>query len=861
MRSFARPGIIAALMLVGAPAVVMGQAGDGVSNLAETSETTGFEVTGTSQSSPGILATGFRVGTHTDGYDVQSVTFNIESIGGSGTGTPRVTIHADTASTPDSASLYTFECDEQAPSGTVTCTNSSSARLDPDTSYHAVVSVASGDPFTVSVTASDDQTGVDLGDPWTIHDSGNERTDSGWVRYGSDGVSNVLKFAVAATKAQPTVPSLAFPPVGIGVLPLSESAIILFYPVGVPITPTTLPAAINGTDPVAYQLAAVPFGLTFNSATRVLTGTADAPTAEFSVAYTALDSATPHASASLDVFFNVCPTGAMPDGATSCPAPAYTSLALTAPDDLIIIIDEPLPPLTLPAATGGTEGGTAERPTRIYSINPVPRGLDFNQSTRVFSGKPDGRIGLTPRTLTYEVRDVGSPPSIGRSAMATFEVTPRTRPGIVDVPATQTYTVGEPVDLTLPTAAGAADPNIIYALVGPNGTDLSELPGLTFDPATRTLSGTPTTAATAREFRYTATLQGVAGFLTISITVEAGAVPPLSVNAGDDQTVTVGDTVTVTATVTGANTPDADLTARWGVVASSQPAVAAATSGAFIGTIGASTGLTLTFTAPTLTTTTPLTFPVIITVTDPNGAEGMATVTDEVSITIMPAAAPEPTGYTLAVSPTTVTESETATDLTATVTLVGGTFGVERVFQITTPGGTATSGTDYTAVSGVTLTIPATMTTGSSTGSFEALAETVTETDGETVVFAANLLVVDTNTIDETFGTAPTASITINDPVAGPEPTSITLSVDPATVTESNLPTQVTITATLVGGAFSEQRRMRFRSADGTAREMRQFLQRAGYRVMPLLGDRGQGGYTGFGSGRLPAGTKPGPPG
>ena len=208
MRLFACPGVIAALMLGGAPAVVMGQAGDGISNLDETSTTTGFAVTGTGDFSSGRLATGFSTGTHTRGYDIQNVTFNIESIDGSGgAGTPRVTIHADTVGKPVNSALYAFECGEQASPGTVTCTSSSSARLSPETLYHAVVSVASGDPFTVSITASDDQAVTDQNNPWTIRNSGNQRGAFGWGRYGSisSGVSNVLKFAVVATKVQPDI--------------------------------------------------------------------------------------------------------------------------------------------------------------------------------------------------------------------------------------------------------------------------------------------------------------------------------------------------------------------------------------------------------------------------------------------------------------------------------------------------------------------------------------------------------------------------------------------------------------------------------------------------------------------------------
>ncbi len=57
--------------------------------------------------------------------------------------------------------------------------------------------------------------------------------------------------------------------------------------------------------------------------------------------------------------------------------------------------------------------------------------------------------------------------------------------------------------------------------------------------------------------------------------------------------------------------------------------------------------------------------------------------------------------------------------------------------------------------------------------------------------------------------------------VSTTEPTSITLTVNPATVTESSTPTEITLTATFVpaGTTFSETRSLFFRSAGGLARE------------------------------------------
>ena len=330
--------------------------------------------------------------------------------------------------------------------------------------------------------------------------------------------------------------TLVFPAVGVGVTPGSMTSAMIFYPTGAAITNTTWPAAIGGTGTVTYAMPdGVPRGLTFDAGTRVLSGTPDAPTSPFNVPYTATDSASPPASVSITITFATCGIGGAADGGTSCPVPTYVTLALTAPDETLFLNQQITPPLTLPAAAGGTAGGTAERPTAIYSIDPVPSGLTFDAATRVLSGKPSVSGSLT---ITYEVRDAGSPASVGRSAMTTFDIT--TNPTLQlagSVPATQTYTVNGPVDLTLPSIAGN-DPAASYTLVGPNSTDLSELPGLTFDAATRVLSGTPQSASTAADFTYTATLGRGVATGTISITVEADTAPDFGTTTAADQSFT-----------------------------------------------------------------------------------------------------------------------------------------------------------------------------------------------------------------------------------------------------------------------------------------------------------------------------------
>ena len=75
-------------------------------------------------------------------------------------------------------------------------------------------------------------------------------------------------------------------------------------------------------------------------------------------------------------------------------------------------------------------------------------------------------------------------------------------------------------------------------------------------------------------------------------------------------------------------------------------------------------------------------------------------------------------GVTLSVSPESVSEGASATTVTVTASLNGGTRGDATPVAVTVGSGTATSGTDFTAVNGFTISIPA--NTQSHTGTFSA---------------------------------------------------------------------------------------------------------------------------------------------
>ena len=448
--------------------------------------------------------------------------------------------------------------------------------------------------------------------------------------------------------------------------------------------------------------------------------------------------------------------------------------------------------LALPTATGG-EGAIT------YTLTPAIPGLELDAATGALTGTPT--TAAVAADHTYTAGDTDGSVAGTDEATLTISITVNAAAAADTAPtfgttvvAAQVYSVGTAVNLTLP-AATDGNGVITYTL-----TPTALAAGLSFNAAANppTITGTPNTQASATTYTYTATDEdGDDASLAFAISVGAAAAADTAPAFADDASVNPRSYSRFVAippyTLPQATGGNGDITYTL------TPAIPGLTLDADTGVL---TG-TPTTQAPLATYT--------LTAADSDMTTGTS---DEATFTFEVVVHPltEATGWQLGIVPAVVAESETATELTVTASYTrNGRSADERVATFQTQGGVATAGTDYIAVPPTTITIPALATNASTTVSFMATPDMVTETGNESVFFVGTLRdsAGDPVTLTYTGGT-----LFIQDPP--PVPTSVTLSVNPAMVSESADATTITVTATLDGGRFAEERRVTL-SADNAS--------------------------------------------
>ena len=463
--------------------------------------------------------------------------------------------------------------------------------------------------------------------------------------------------------------------------------------------------------------------------------------------------------------------------------------------------------VTLPGATAVTVsvgGGSATSGTDYTAVESFTLTIAATESTGT------GTFTLTPTQDSVsegdETIDVTGAANDFTVTKATMTLTDdETAPGTMTL-TTDPTSVGEDDSATQVTVTATLGGNVtlpgateVTVSVGggsaTSGTDYTAVESFTLTIAATESTGTGTFTLTPKqdsvsEGSETIDVTGSAGDLTVTkaemmLTDDETAptaitltTAPASVREDDSATA-----VTVTATL------DGNVTLAGATAVTVSVGGGSATSGTDYTAVADFT-LTIAATESTGTGTFTLT-PTQDNVSegdetiDVTGSAGDITVTKaEMTLTDDETA---PTAIALTTAPTSVGEDDSATQVTVTATLGGSvTLAGATEVAVSVGGGSATSGTDYTAVTDFTLTIAATESTGTGTFTLTPKQDSVSEGD---------------ETIDVTGSagdiTVTKAEMTLTDDETAP--TAIALTTAPTSVGEDDSATQVTVTATLGG--------------------------------------------------------------
>ncbi len=285
-----------------------------------------------------------------------------------------------------------------------------------------------------------------------------------------------------------------------------------------------LPEAAGGNGALTYRLdGELPAGLAFDGASRTISGTlpTDATYAEsYALTYRVADVD----GDAVTLRFTIAVNG----------VPSFVS----AQDDLSYEAGAAIDPLELPEAVGGNVA-------RTYRLDgELPPGLAFDGASRTISGTlPEfATYAFEGYTLTYRVADVDDE----EPAPLVFTIRVDGMPRFDETVSERiTFAEGQTIDpWVLPSASGG-NGQLTYELVG-------ELPaGLTYDGATRTVSGALSADAT-----YAAESEGYAltyrvadqdgdGPDALVFTIVVHGMPSFSAQVVEDQLYTAGDEVSL----------------------------------------------------------------------------------------------------------------------------------------------------------------------------------------------------------------------------------------------------------------------------------------------------------------------------
>ena len=304
---------------------------------------------------------------------------------------------------------------------------------------------------------------------------------------------------------------------------------------------------------------ALPGDLSFDAATRILSGTP-----EVGMATTTYTLNVNHLVAGRDgrarteladsLTFTVTVSGAVPavSGVSIASSPASGSNYATGENiDVEVTFNYPVTVTGTPRLALGIGSATRQAAYRTHS------GSTASFRYQVVAADVDRNgIGIAAGALTLnggsiEASNVAVALGLGSHAIATAagHQVNDLRPSFGTAVANQHYVAGAAASLQLPAASGG-DATVSHALTGPGAVTTLSLPqGLSWNAATRTISGTPAAAAAAATYTWTATDgDGDTAQLSFAVTVAAANAPKptalaLSTPTGFDGDYAAGEVV------------------------------------------------------------------------------------------------------------------------------------------------------------------------------------------------------------------------------------------------------------------------------------------------------------------------------